>query len=171
VTTPDLGTLFATFASSAFRLETLPQYRMDTEAEPLRLFLEGKPEPEWRKDRPWLTTVRNAVARGARMQRVRIVQMPLTDYQRYQFSWGYVANEQAGEELSILDHRPPGMLHEDFWLFDDELAIVLEYDEEGRFLRPTFAEDAEPYRACRDLVSVSAVPFGAYRLRSQVEQR
>lgn len=163
MTTPDLGTLFSSFERSAFRLECLPSYDVteDAEAEAYRLWLEREEYPHIGRD--WLKTVTAAKARGARMQRVRVVQEPLSEYQRFQFSWGYVANEQAGEEIRILDHRPPGMLHEDYWLFDDVTAVVLEYDEEGRFLRPVVAEDCEPYRACRDLVSVSAVPFEQYR--------
>jgi hypothetical protein len=146
VTTPDLATLFESFTVSAFRLEVLPAYDVteDAEAEAYRLWLAGREVPA--QDRDWLKTVTAAKARGARMQRVRIVQMPLSEYQRFQFSCGYVANEQAGEEISILDHRPPGMLHEDYWLFDNEIAVVLEYDEDGRFLRPVVAETVEPYR-------------------------
>ena len=105
------------------------------------------------------------------MQRVRLVSTPLTEYQRFQFRWGYEENTAAGEEISILDQRPDGLWAVDFWLFDDRLAVVLEYDDEGRFLRPVVAETVESYRHARDMALKSAVPFREYRLRSHVEQR
>jgi len=105
------------------------------------------------------------------MQRVRLVETPLTEYQRFQCSWGYQENTEAGEEVSILDYSPDGLLVVDFWLFDDSLAVVLEYDDAGRFLRPVAAETVEPYRQARAMALKSAVPFRAYRQRSHVEQR
>jgi hypothetical protein len=171
MTAPDLSKLFESFAVSAFRLECLPHYQVPQDVQWLRRFRAGESRPQERDNRPWLQTVRNAKSRGARMQRVRMVQSPLTEYQRFQFSWGYLENTSAGEETFILDHQPPGLLRVDFWLFDDELAVVLEYDEEGRFLQPVIAETLAPYRQARDMALRSSVPFREYRLRSHVEQR
>jgi hypothetical protein len=171
VSTPDLGRLFETFRHSAFRLECLPEYRVPQDTESLAAFRNGESRPQARDDRPWLTTVRRAIARGARMQRVRLVETPLTEYQRFQFRWGYEENTAAGEEISILDYRPDGLLAIDFWLFDDSRVIVLEYDDAGHFLRPVVAETVEPYRHARDMALKSSVPFREYRLRSHVEQR
>jgi hypothetical protein len=167
VNTEEFGKLFESFRSSAFRLETLPEYRVPQDLEPLRMFREGKPQPAWHKERPWLATVREAAARGARMQRVRLVQRPLTEYQRFQFSWGYTENSAAGEEIAILDHEPAGMLRQDYWLFDDELVVVLEYDDAGRFVRPVTVTEVAPYCRCRDLALASAMPFPAYLARME----
>jgi len=93
-----------------------------------------------------------------------MVESPLTDYQRFQCAWGYPANVEAGEDIRILDHRPDGLLAVDFWLFDDEIAVVLEYDEEGRFLVPVVAETLQPYRQARDIALRRAVHFEQYRL-------
>jgi hypothetical protein len=98
------------------------------------------------------------------MQRVRLVSAPMTEYQRFQCSHGYPANVTAGESIYILDSEPSGLLRVDFWLFDDELAVLLEYDDQGRFLRPVVAETIEPYRQARDMALKSAVPFREYRL-------
>ena len=158
--TPDeLGRLFSTFKRSAFRLECLPAYAVteDAEREAFRCWKAGEELPP--VEREWLLTVRRAIARGARMQRVRMVSTPLTEYQRFQFRWGYEENTGAGEEISILDNRPDGLLAVDFWLFDDSVAVVLEYDDAGQFLRPVVAETVEPYRHARDTALASAVPF------------
>ena len=165
--TPDeLGKLFESFRYSAFRLECLPSYDVteDDEAEALQLFRHGRPEPPWRKDRAWLQTVRAAKQRGAQMQRVRLVESPLTNYQRFQCAWGYPANVTAGEDIRILDHRPSGLLAVDYWLFDDTTAVVLEYDDAGRFLVPVVAETLQPYQQARDIALRLAVPFPQYRL-------
>jgi hypothetical protein len=161
----DFGRLFETFTRSAFRLECLPTYEVPQDVQWLRRFREGETRPQERDNRPWLQTVRNAKARGARMQRVRLIEQSLTEYQRFQFSWGYPENTAAGEEISILDHRPDGLLLVDFWLFDDETVVVLEYDDDGRFLRPLIAETVEPYRQARDIALKSATPFREYRTR------
>jgi hypothetical protein len=171
VTTPDLGKLFKSFRRSAFRLECLPAYLVPQDVEWLKAFREGRDRPQERDHRPWLQTVRDAKSRGARMQRVRMVETPLSEYQRFQFAWGYQENTSAGEEIYILDQQPPGLLSVDFWLFDDELAVVLEYDDEGRFLRPVVADTLAPYRHARDMALKSSVPFREYLARSHVEPR
>jgi hypothetical protein len=166
VTPEDLGRLFQTFTSSAFRLECLPSYAVteDDEAEALQLFVDGSPEPPWRKARQWPDTVRRAKQRGAEMQRVRLVETPPTDYQRFQCAWGYPANVAAGEDIRILEHSPDGLLVVDFWMFDDATVVVLEYDYQGQFLVPVVAESIEPYRQARDMALRSALPFNEYRL-------
>jgi hypothetical protein len=167
----ELGQLFESFKSSAFRLECLPTYQVPQDVQWIRRFRAGEDRPQERDNRPWLETIRNAKERGARMQRVRLVQTPLTEYQRFQFSWGYPENTGAGEEIYILDSEPDGLLRVDFWLFDDELAVVLEYDEQGRYVRPVVADTLAPYQQARDMALKSSVPFREYRLRSQVDQR
>lgn len=163
----DLGALFSSFRRSAFRLETLPEYRVPQDADLLTMFLNGRPQPAWHKERPWLATVAEACASRKVMQRVRVVRPPLTDYLRFQLAWGYPTNVAAGEDIRILelgaDDEPPGMVHEDYWLFDDAIVVRLEYDEHGSFLRPVEVRDVAPYRRCRDAVMARAVRFEQYR--------
>lgn len=45
MTPKELGRLFSTFAQSAFRLDTLARYTVPEEADRLRLFMEGVPNP------------------------------------------------------------------------------------------------------------------------------
>jgi hypothetical protein len=162
--THELGRLFESFRSSAFRLECLSEYAVteDDEAEAFRQWRAGQ-QPQGR-DRDWPKFVASACAAGKQMQRVRLVSAPMTEYQRFQCSHGYPANVTAGESIYILDSEPSGLLRVDFWLFDDELAVVLEYDDQGRFLRPVVAETIEPYRQARDMALKSAIPFREYRL-------
>jgi hypothetical protein len=163
VNADDFGRLFESFTVSAFRLECLPAYDVteDAEREAFRRWRAGE-QPQG-QDRAWLQTVRNANGRRAQMQRVRLVESPLSEYQQFELAHGYPANVAAGEDIRICDHRPDGLLVVDFWLFDDALAVVLEYDDQGRFLRPVVAETLVPYQQARDLALASAVPFDPER--------
>jgi hypothetical protein len=167
----EFGKLFESFRSSAFRLETLPEYRVEIEAEQFRLFLRGHPPPSSRKERAWLKTVANAYAAGKSMQRVRVVRRPLTDYIAFELAWGYPENAAAGEEIRILELGPGESIAEgldhDYWLFDDLIVVRMEYDEQGRFIRPVAARDADRYCRCRDAVMQRAVPLETYRRQPQ----
>jgi hypothetical protein len=162
VTTIDLGRLFESFTVSAFRLECLPAYDVteDAEREAFRRWRAGE-QPQG--NRAWLRTVRDAKERGAQMQRVRLVESPLTEYQRFELAHGYPPNVAAGEDIRICAHRPDGLLVVDFWLFDDTTAVVLEYDEQGRFVASVVAETLAPYRQARDMALASAMPFDLER--------
>jgi hypothetical protein len=104
----DFGQLFESFTVSAFRLECLPAYDVteDAEREAFRRWRAGE-QPQ--RDRAWLQTVRDAKERGAQMQRVRLVESPLTEYQRFELAHGYPANVAAGEDIRICGHRPDGL--------------------------------------------------------------
>jgi hypothetical protein len=165
----DLGALFSTFKRSAFRLETLSVYSVDEddEREAFRLFLGGKPQPSWSRDRGWPKFVSSACAAGKIMQRVRVLSFPLTDYLRFELSCGYPANVAAGEDIRILPivgDVPPGIVDHDYWLFDDEIVVRMEYDEAGRFVRPVAVDDQASYLRCREVAMARAVPFSEYLL-------
>jgi hypothetical protein len=162
MTPEELGRQLRSCTSSAFRLECLPSYDVteDAERDAYAAWLAGKELPSPHRD--WPELVASAVAAGKRMQRVRVVRQ-MTQYIRFQIEWGYPANVAAGEAIYILDHEPPGLLRVDFWLFDDATAVVLEYDEHGRFTGLAPAETVEPYRQARDMALQSSVPFHEYR--------
>jgi hypothetical protein len=164
--TADLASLFESFRSTAFRLECLPAYAVteDDEAQAFRLWLAG--ERPQQKEREWPKLCASAVAARKSMQRVRLVTQPLSEYLRFEMEWGYLANVAAGEDIRILDHEPAGLLKVDFWLFDDAIAIVLEYDDQGQFVRAVVAETVEPYRQAKDLALASSEPFARYLERN-----
>jgi hypothetical protein len=169
VNADDLGKLFTSFRSSAFRLETRSVYSVDEdeEREAFRAFLSGRPRPVLAQDRGWPKLVASACAAGKRMQRVRLVTLPLSDYLRFELSWGYPSNVAAGEDIRILPvvgGAPDGVMEHDYWLFDDATVVRLEYDARGRFLGVAAADDPAPYRRCRELAMARAVPFGEYLL-------
>jgi hypothetical protein len=94
--------LFDNFEHTAYRLETLQYYRADGEAEPLRRFLAGEPQPHDPGKDQWVTRIRAAAAAGKLMQRVHIVTEPLSDYLRYELSWSYAPNVAVGEDIRVI---------------------------------------------------------------------
>lgn len=91
---------FNDFEREAFRLETLDDYSKSGGVDAYRAFLAGEPQPEDYATADWMTTVGNAVQSGRRIYRVHILARPLTDYLRFELSWGYRRNMMAGRSSS-----------------------------------------------------------------------
>lgn len=91
----NFNALFETFERTAFRLETREHYTVDEEADALQEFLaDGRFDLGWFE--PWSQTIRTITAAGRTMSRVRVVNEPPTDYQRFELAVA-PANISAGE--------------------------------------------------------------------------
>ncbi|MEX3101476.1 MULTISPECIES: DUF6879 family protein [unclassified Streptomyces] len=160
-----LGDFFSSFEREAFRLETLDDYSQSGGVEAYRAFLAGEEQPESYRVADWLTTVGNATRAGKRVYRVHVLSRPLTDYLRFELSWGYRRNMSAGEEFFILDTTGSGSPipdAPDFWLFDDQVLGVMAYDEAGKYLGSDIVEEEArlaEFREYRDTALAHAVPF------------
>lgn len=154
--TASFDELFDNFRESAFRLETLQHYDTAGDAERLAAFREGRPLPITPSKRAWLDFIEQGVAAGKRTYRVHVLDRPLTEYVRFELA-AYEENAAAGEEIRLAErtaHPALAELRSDFWLFDDAIAVPMEYDEQGHFVafHPTGASDVvERCRCERDL--------------------
>lgn len=146
--------LFSTFTRTAWRFECQGIYHEPDEQEPLRKFQAGEHDDRaWMND--WLANVRDATASRRYFQRVRVLTEPLTAYLRWEMDLA-VANADAGEDIRVLDQVEALRLRlpcVDFWLFDDERAAIMHFDE-GGFVSATLYSsddpaDAEVVRTCR----------------------
>jgi uncharacterized protein DUF6879 len=148
------------FRRRVFRLECLDFYDAPNEHEPYSRFCAGEPvDPEWRK--PWQAFVRGIRESGRTMQRVHVVSEPVTRYVQFSLLHGYPASVEAGEDVRIL----AGQLAQhsaDYWLFDDDLAAVLVYDQNGTIVRVELEQDVTRYCDMRDEVLHLAVPLAQY---------
>lgn len=136
LTPEEWGTYFHTFERSAWRLEVQPTYNMPNEQPSLALFRAGEPKPAGHNSK-WHETVRNNVAEGRTIGRVRVVRQPLTEYQRYQLAWGIPGNIEAGEDIRILDLSKTGDLglpEQDWWLFDNSRVVHLNFRPDGTII-------------------------------------
>ncbi|MGH3825753.1 MAG: DUF6879 family protein [Pseudonocardiaceae bacterium] len=167
----DLVPLIDNVKISAFRLEALPQYLVPQEAEELAAWSAGQPRtPRTPRTHEYLAEIQRDVARGIRWYRVHILDQPLTAYLRFELC-GYLANQAAGEEIYVVDrdtHPDLDDLHEDFWLYDDKIAVRMAYSAEGHFLHPERTNDVEPYRQARDTALRHAEPLTDYLTRKNL---
>jgi hypothetical protein len=135
---------FALFRRSAWRLEALPAYGTAESVPAFGTWLktgELVPLAERPAKIAWMTAVREATAQGRRLGRVRILHQPRVPFEDYELAT-YPENVEAGEDVRIADaaeHSDLTVLDTDFWLLDDELVLVMDYDDDGRFrdLAPT----------------------------------
>lgn len=166
LTPEEFADLFTSFAHTAFRLETRDFYNDDSEHEPFRRFLAGEPADDtWMAD--FCADVRGWVAEGKRIERVRVVTVPHSDYVRWSLTVARL-NVQAGEDIRYLPRtraRDLGLPDEDYWLFDSRRAAVLRFDDTDRLLGAELIEDpAEVVKRChwRDVAWHYATEWGRY---------
>jgi hypothetical protein len=159
---PDLAWWLQHFERSAFRLEGLPAYSMPQETAMLAAFRRGE-AVVLPADHPWITRVREKCGAGRKMERVRLVSSPPTDYERFELSL-YPHSRAAGENIRVVE-RGSVEVAEDFWLFDDAVAVVLRYDAGGRFLGADVTSDVVRFRRQRELVLARSMSLEEYQAR------
>lgn len=151
LTDPAWLTLFESVEESWFRLETLQVYNVNYERAEIEDFLRhGRLH---REPGDWQRMLNRHAGAGRSLQRVHVVQEPLTDYLRYELA-AYRLNSEAGEDIRLLpvprsswpDDLPMGG---DFWLFDDREVWDMHYDDEGHFLRATRSASGSHLGECR----------------------
>ncbi|MEV4329591.1 DUF6879 family protein [Streptomyces sp. NPDC049597] len=143
--------LFSEFERTAFRLETRRGYATDRAGARFQAFLKGMdPQPE--PDHPWNANVRAKAAGGATFSRVRIIDQPPTDGQRFLMATA-AANVEAGEDIRVLARTEAdrlGLPDWDFWLFDSRTLIRMHIDEADTTTGVEVIEEEEPVlAACR----------------------
>lgn len=139
----------ATYRRSAWRFEQQASYWLGYERAQFERFLAGDPEsPADNPDlKSWFDRVRRWVAQGRTIGRVRVVDDPPTDYQRWMM-WMDRWNRDAGETIQYLTRAAareaavlPQAGTEDWWLFDDERLVLTFFDAQGRPVRYELVED------------------------------
>jgi hypothetical protein len=110
---------------------------------------------EWPEWRGWLDLAWRHVSNGGEIRRVRLLDDPLTPYQRWAMQctpW----HEQAGDRIRYLPRRtaePLGIPVANWWMFDDARVVVLNYgasEVPGKTL-VTDTTEIRRYQEWRDL--------------------
>ncbi|WP_059007351.1 DUF6879 family protein [Streptomyces specialis] len=161
----DWTRFFDAYQHDAWRLETLPVYRMPGEREMLERFLRTG-RLDYPEDSPWLARVRRFRASGRTIGRVHVLTRPLTDYLRFELA-AYAFTSAAGEDIRILDltdRENPGLPQQDFWMLDNHV-VEMRYDAEGRQIGRFLLDnpDLEQYRTWKHLAVHVSVPLAEYR--------
>ncbi|MFI1184286.1 DUF6879 family protein [Streptomyces sp. NPDC020799] len=117
----------------------------------------------------WLDWVSEASRRGVEFRRARVISVPESDYIRFEH-FSSQANVEAGENIRWLPRRQasdialPG---NDFWVFDNELVLVLHFTGDGELADRELTRDKQVLHLCLsafEAVWERAVPHEDYRL-------
>ncbi|MET9414119.1 DUF6879 family protein [Streptomyces klenkii] len=117
------------FQHTAWRWETRRAYGVAHETEDLQRFLRGEP-PAPGPARPWLVTMASLEQEGKRVERVRVIDEPATDYQRWLLE-DVADSVAAGEDIRYLSRSEADRLDvpmRDFWLFDSRTIGLFHFD-------------------------------------------
>jgi hypothetical protein len=143
ITDEEFEELLVGFGAEAIHLETRDAYGTMVELPHMAQWAAGEPDGlEWLQG--WCATLREHVKAGKPVRRARIVSEPLSDYQRWSYSIAYPMVE-AGEDIRWVPRRlvsSVALPGNDFYLFDDELAVFLLYSGNG--LAAGMLRSAEP---------------------------
>ncbi len=145
-----------TCTKSIFRLEALPEYRVEGDIENFEKYLaKGKSVIEITQDaQEWFAQLKRATEAGVDVRRVRVITEPLNDYVKYEMAfWRHSVKygEQfyflpLGEYQSILnelDFQP-----EDFWMFDDKDVVVFHYSSQGEWIGEEVITETKFVKKC-----------------------
>lgn len=153
------------FKREAWRLETLPVYRVPSEDGDIRDFLAGQRLNPENYSSGYTEGLRKIKAEGKSKGRVHIVRQPLTDYLRFEFMY-YDVHSRAGDDIRILDvtDRPnPLEGVSDFWLFDRSEVVLMNYEADGtQISRELYDGDPAPYIEYQRIALAESVPFREY---------
>ncbi|GAA2116657.1 DUF6879 family protein [Streptomyces synnematoformans] len=154
------------FRSEAWRLETLPQYLVPQEAEELEQWRAGKRLDPLTHSDEYTDDLKRLRSEGKRKGRVHIVSRPLSEYLRFEFSQYYEANVRAGDEIRILDvtDRPNPLAGvQDFWMFDQESVVLMNYKPDGTQInRELYDGDVARFVEYQQIAVAASVPYLEY---------
>ncbi|MCN9239560.1 hypothetical protein NGF19_01970 [Streptomyces sp. RY43-2] len=105
---------------------------------------EGGITPAFVEDfRAWTDLVRETVARGVEMRRVRVVSVPVTEYIRFEYEAAHL-NQEAGEQVRWLPRSDAATLlvpGADLWIFDGRLIRFGHFTGDGALVRNEMCQD------------------------------
>jgi hypothetical protein len=89
----------------------------------------------------WLNMVREASSEGRSFSRVRVVDLPLSDYNAFGLAVS-ARNNAAGEDIRYLTRDDATDLPDhDYWLFDSGKLLWMHFDQDDRFTHGEVIED------------------------------
>lgn len=158
--------LFRDFERSAFRLESRRGYASDVDSPKWHLWQAGG-DLSYNPAHPWHAGVRAQTEHGRRFERVRVVDSPPTEGQRFLLASGR-GNVEAGEDIRNLwraDADRLGLPAADFWLFDDRLVVRLVFDQADVTLGVEVSDDPADVAAAAAVRTAAwpvAIPTAAF---------
>lgn len=151
-----------TYQIEAFRIEVLPEYHVIEEKDALQSFLETKKLEISSDLKNYLSIHENKIAEGKKHIRARVVPNPITNYFIFETKVGYSNASKIGIELFFMDQQEFDFFKKtyskydlnDFWLFDKNTLIKMNYDHLGTFLGITKSINPEEVEVARRIRNV-----------------
>lgn len=164
------GAEFVQFARSyqhtAYRLEVRDNYADPGEAEHVQKFLAGQPgDDSWMED--WMGLILRRTLEGQRIERVRVVTEPWTDYTRFGLNLSRL-NTAAGEDIRYIARDRADELSlptYDYWLLDSHKMCILRHDDQDVLLGADVIHDPAvvvEHAHYRDVARRFALPRADY---------
>ena len=150
VTDEEFEELLTSFGREAIHLEARDAYGTAVELPHMARWAAGEPDDlQWLQG--WCATLSEHVKAGKSVRRARVVSEPLSDYQRWSYS---IADPmvEAGEDIRWVPRRlvsSVALPGNDFYLFDDQLAVFLLYAGNGLATGKLRSADPADLRLCR----------------------
>lgn len=84
-------------------------------------------------------------------------------------TWAYASLAKVGQDSRVILPTDVSSLenyrvHQDFWLFDDTIVVLMNYDSEGRYLGAQMVLDPsviQEFVAAKQALIASSVPYEA----------
>lgn len=153
--------LFETFKHTAWRLETRRRYASDEVTDTYAQFtVDG--HVTWDMDSWYCNLIRKQTAAGKTVGRVRVVDSPPTEGQRY-LMVNAQRNAALGEDIRNVWRSDAGQLgDEDFWVFDSRLVALLNFNDADELVDVeliTEPGEVVRYSRLRDAAMHHAIPY------------
>jgi hypothetical protein len=136
--------LLSNYKQEAFRLETLPIYDVSEERESFDTFLQTGAVVLDDDLADYIHEHAQHIRFGKQHIRARVVPDPITDYFIYETKVWYIPQHDVGFKHYFLDfdvYKQKFTSVRDFWLFDDETVVYMNYDATGKFLWVDIMDD------------------------------
>ncbi len=149
-----IGKLFSTYKHEAFRLETLPFYKVKGEWASYQEYLETGKIIQDISIIKYISESKQMIEKGRRHLRARIIPNPLNDYFIFETLVGYLPQSRVGFEFFFVEEKnaltksvEDGNI-KDFWLFDKSTLLLMSYNTEGEFLKAEISNDKDLISKC-----------------------
>lgn len=157
------------FQREALHLEMRDSYGTAAEIPHLAKWEAGEPDDtDWLQ--PWFDTVRSGAQAGKVFRRLRIVSEPVSDYQKWVLKDSPLFVE-AGEDIRWVPRSRVSTVSlpdNDFWLFDDQVAVFLIFAASGQVVDRLRTTDRAAVGLCRTAFEATwelSIPDSEYQTR------
>lgn len=158
--------------SEISRVEQQVDYSVPADLAIYRRYLAGETITLEELAGDWYHIIGRTTAGGIAVHRFRVFDLPLPDYQKYEIDWGYLVGARFGQQTWAI-RRPlyadllaqEGLSACDFWTFDKQSFLLVNYDDKGDWLGESEVVDNPEYMKLKkalELVSHHAVSLDAF---------